>query len=358
MHIVTQIRKIIDREILPEVPGKLKDQFLLGVNALSLRKFESLSSNSRTYGNNLSWKASEMKMYRLCRNERLLVVFYRLLKKMKLFNQSSKLNIDFTTWDNFNLLTFAVQTGSGRALPVWQEVIEYPIKKQKSQNLFILNSLHKFLILSGLKKIGSLDVNIICDRGFIGQTLIHGFSNLGVKFKVRCKSGIYIKDALGIRHKKFTWNRQLDLITYYHGQKYRVVRTSATQMKKAKAANPWHIITNDITSSRQEILNDYYHRFEIEEVFKDLKQLLSTKPRWFKKSLTLHLLLWFQILGFWLIYLLKDCPHLPPLPKQTHKCLSWYRRVLEFIWSQLTLSVYNPKVYHYRRKREMFVLDV
>jgi hypothetical protein len=359
MDILPQIKGLIKKTIIPQVGGKLRAQFILGINALSLRKFESLNSNARTYGETgVSRSAQEMKMYRLLHNEKQLEVFYKLLKILHLLSETCQLNIDITTWGKFNVLTFATQTLQGRALPVWQEIIEYPIEKKQSQNLFILNSLHKFLLLSGLKKIGQVNLNIVCDRGFTGAALIHGFDKLGVIFTVRFRGNIYLKDKQGLKERKFTWNRKLDTTTYYHGQEFRIVRTSKSQMKKAHAHTPWHILTNDFTATRKEILATYYHRFEIEEVFKDIKQLLNTKPRWFKKVLTLQILLWFQILGFWMIYLIT--PHCPlhHRPSPSHKRLSWYRQVLESIWSQLSISVYHPNIFHYRRKREVFILNV
>lgn len=353
MHIVPALAQLIKQQIVPQVPGKLKDQFLLGVNALSLQKFESLSSNARMYGERgLSRQANEMKMYRLLRNQKVLKIFYSLLSKLDILSPTSSLNMDFTTWDKFNVLTIGMQTKQGRALPVWQEIITYPLKSTKSQNLFILDSLHKFLLLSGLKRIGRLDLQLVADRGFTGETLVKGFEQLGLIFTIRFKGNIYLKNNCGLKQQKFCWSRKLDTTTDYHGCTYRVVRSSMSQMKKAHAYSPWHILTNDFSSPRQEIIKRYYHRFEIEEVFKDVKQLLTTKPRWFKKTLTLTILLWFQILGFWLIYLLAQKPNLILMPQQRHpkKKLSWFRLILESLWRELTRPIYQP-VTTYRHKR-------
>jgi hypothetical protein len=44
----------------------------------------------------------------------------------------------------------------------------------------------------------------------------------------------------------------------------------------------------------------YYHRFEIEEVFKDAKHLFGLETRQFKLPERLTTVLWFVVLGFWL----------------------------------------------------------
>jgi hypothetical protein len=38
---------------------------------------------------------------------------------------------------------------------------------------------------------------------------------------------------------------------------------------------PWYILTSDMAKSRKKIIRIYYHRFEIEETFKDLKHVLN-----------------------------------------------------------------------------------
>ena len=61
---------------------------------------------------------------------------------------------------------------------------------------------------------------------------------------------------------------------------------------------PWFILTSDMQKSRNKIIRIYYHRFEIEETFKDLKHVLDLQLMKLTKPLTLKILLWFACLRF------------------------------------------------------------
>jgi hypothetical protein len=69
---------------------------------------------------------------------------------------------------------------------------------------------------------------------------------------------------------------------------------------------PWYLITNDFKSSRRKIVDEYYHRFEIEEFFRDAKRLLNLEHVRHQKELSLKTSLWFTILGIWFFQSLED----------------------------------------------------
>ena len=68
----------------------------------------------------------------------------------------------------------------------------------------------------------------------------------------------------------------------------------------------WYSIANDFKSSRKQIIEQYYHRFEIEEFFRDAKRLLNLEHVRFEKELSLKTALWFAILGIWFFSTLEE----------------------------------------------------
>lgn len=73
-----------------------------------------------------------------------------------------------------------------------------------------------------------------------------------------------------------------------------------TLKTKGKAHEPWYVLTNDLSLSAGAVTTIYYHRFEIEEVFKDAKYLFGLETIQFKLPERLATVLWFVCLGFWL----------------------------------------------------------
>lgn len=320
MTILPKIQEKINQEIMPLVKPKWKQRFLLGLKALSLQPFVSLNSNARMSGSKP--EAQERQMYRLLETE-VASVFSSLLMQFHEIRKESVIALDFSIFHPFALLMFGLQTRDGRAVPVWQNILKYPIEKD-SQNIFILDVLSEFLAVVGTR------FKLVCDRGFIGEHLIHGFLDRNITFYVRLKAGMHWTVDEGRRQLKKQWT--LDQTGTIYGERLRIVRSSKTLQRQLGAKEPWYILTNDFTSSRQEILRYYYHRFEIEETFKDIKHLFTTKPNWIKKTSTLKTILWFQILGIWLCWKLK---HLIPPERNKKKLRSWIRRIFEAIQAEV-----------------------
>lgn len=159
MPILPQITEKVQSEILPLVKPKWQSCFELGINALSLTPFSSLNGNARMVGG----ANGMMQMYRLVRKN-LSSVFTLIMAKLFKITDESFINIDFTMFDPFATLCFALQTQTGRAIPVWVETLKYPIKKD-SQNIFILESLKKFI------KIVGCNFKIVADRAGLTHPL-------------------------------------------------------------------------------------------------------------------------------------------------------------------------------------------
>lgn len=100
---------------------------------------------------------------------------------------------------------------------------------------------------------------------------------------------------------------------------------------------PWYILTSDLTSSKSQIIRIYYHRFEIEETFKDIKHVLGLETIRFMKPLSLKVVLWFASLAVILAYLVNSWA---PTGRYCHhkKRLSHYRRFFE----HLQREAYRP----------------
>lgn len=321
MQILPKIQEKIQCQILPLIQSKWKPMILLGIKAFSLQPFVSINANARMSRRNSS--AAERQMYRLL-DISLNNVFASLLLSFHKITQDSVIALDFSIFHPYALLMFGLQTRDGRAIPIWQDILKYPIEKKDSQNIFILD------VLSELCAVIGTSFKLVCDRGFIGEYLIHGFLDRNIMFYVRLKAGQYWR--VGNKRKQLKKQWKLDQMGIIYKEKLRIVRSSRTLQKQLKAKETWYILTNDFKSTREEILKYYYHRFEIEETFKDIKHLFNTKPNWFKKTKTLKNILLFQMLGIWLCWKLK---HLIRPEKHKKKHRSWIRRIFEALQAEI-----------------------
>lgn len=118
--------------------------------------------------------------------------------------------------------------------------------------------------------------------------------------------------------------KEKDTAIQLYGLTLRVIRSP----KDGKNDEPWYILTNDQTSSRTKIVRIYYHRFEIEESFKDLKHILEFRRTRLNKPNSLKIILWLMFLGIALLYRVTK-----PTKRQQHpnpkKRISWMRQALE-----------------------------
>lgn len=330
MPILPEIQEKIQQQILPLVKPKWTPMMQLGINALSVKPFVSLNSNARSSRDNEL--AAERQMYRLLSHSALLEVFSSVLLAFFSIDEESVVVMDFTIEGTFAMLCLALQTREGRAIPVWVDVLEYPVNDH-SQNLFILDVVREFQAVVG----GSF--KLVCDRGFIGDWLIGGFLDLNLQFYVRLKRGQHWH----VEHKRVCFAHQwkLDQVGVIYHEPLRVVRSSKTLQRQLKAKEPWIILTNDVTAPRNNILAWYAHRFEIEETFKDLKHVFDFLPTWFKKRSSVLMVFWFAILGFWLLWHVSRLPHIwrERLSHPVKKRLSWVKQLFELLHKELRFLV-------------------
>jgi IS4 transposase len=78
-----------------------------------------------------------------------------------------------------------------------------------------------------------------------------------------------------------------DAVISLYGLTLRVIRSP----KDGESNEPWYILTNDMSSSRTRIVRIYYHRFEIEESFKDVKHIFEFRRTRLNKPNSLKVVL-------------------------------------------------------------------
>ena len=315
MSIVGQTKTFVTKRILASVKPKQQTLFAFGMQALTFTPYASLGSNARLIIQNTATAAS--KIYRVVSNPTIVSNFPRLVRLSGLVQKASLVNVDFSTFCGFQTLCFGVQTGAGRAIPVWNNCITYPIKFVGSQNQFVLEEIKKFGTCLGFYP------RFVFDRGF--------WIPVVMKFLLKKKVLLYLRIKKG---QTFTWcekgKRQQaktiglhtkDAAITLFGYKMRLIISppppKQTNPKKQQNTQRWYIITNDLTASREEILAMYATRFEIEEVFKDYKHIQNLKALRIKEKKTFTILLWFASLAFWIAWWIKGTRATPPVhPKK------------------------------------------
>ena len=299
INVLKQSVKLIGNNILPNISPKHQGLFKFGISAFSLTVFSSLNSNARMVVENINTASS--KAFRLVSNQKVLDNFPKLLVSSNLVTNTSLVNIDFSTFCGFETLSFGVQTNEGRAIPVWANCLTYPIKEVGSQNLFIIDE---------IKKLGSclgFYPRFVFDRGFWIPDMVKFFLGDQITFYLRIKQGKLLEETGGrIKSARALGKRAKDTSINLYGHTLRLIVSPPPPKqlikKEGKKAEKWYILTNDLKSLREDILTIYYHRFEIEETFKDLKHIAKLKKFFIKKILSFRILLNFICLGFWLAF--------------------------------------------------------
>lgn len=310
MDIVEQTGMFVTTRILPFVKPQQLKLFSFGIQALSLTAYTSLGSNARQIITNIHTAGS--KIYRLVSNKTMLKNFHKILIASELVTGDSLINVDFSTFCGFQALVFAVQTGKGRALPVWNNSLTYPIEKPGSQNIFVLDEIKQF------GETLSFFPRFVFDRGFWIPCVMKFLLERKIIFYLRIKQGQHLEWVQGKRGKRGKRKKRKTRTAFLigtetkdahirlFGSKMRLIVSPppGPQANKKKKQNTerWYILTNDMDSTRENILQIYNTRFEIEETFKDMKHIEQLKVFHIKTIKTFTILLWFATLTFWLAY--------------------------------------------------------
>ena len=327
MNIIGQTGRFVTTRILSFVKPKHQSLFSFGIQALTLTAYESLGSNARVIVENVSTASS--KIYRLVSNKTVLSNFHRLVRESGLVKRSSLINVDFSSFCGFETLCFAVQTGAGRAIPVWNNCLTYPITFVGSQNIFVLEQIKAFGEIVGFYP------RYVFDRGFWIPIVMKFLLQHEILFYLRIKQGQALaRVANGMRQNAKTIGRHTkDTLITLFGHELRLVVSPPpprqTNPHKKQNTQRWYIITNDRDTSREEILTIYRTRFEIEETFKDYKHIQKLKVLRIKTKETFTVLLWFASLAQWIAWWIqgesagRDTRQINPKKKRSFFRIFW-----------------------------------
>lgn len=322
MSILNQAYSFLQTKLLPGILRKHRQQFSFGFEALTLTPFVSLNGNARMAVANRN--TAESKVKRLVGNQKFLSYFPALMSQLSLVRQGDQINVDFSTFCGFQVLTFAKQTHLGRALPVYIAAITYPIENPGSQTQFIIREVKQFTKLIGFS------VHLVFDRGFELPYLANSLIENHVNFTIRMRKDKHILyHGKDIPLRNLPWFEN-DVLVEIYGRILRIVKSE----KKKNMEEPWYLLTNDYKSIKDKVIADYYFRFEIEETFRDLKHIFELNKFYqIKKKRTFLILLWFFILGIWVSFLIpaafKFLAH--RIKQNTHKRISFVRNFFEQI---------------------------
>ena len=299
MNILLQTVKYFEEEVLPIVPKQIQKQVYFGFRSLTLKPFVSLNGNARTVISNRS--TAESKIGRLVKNPKVSKCFSGLVSSLHLVNPQDTINVDFSSFGGFEILTFAKQTHLGRAVPLYFSVLKYPIIDPGSQTIFIMDTIEKFVNLLGFCP------HLVFDRGFESPYLMPFLTKKKYLFTVRIKADkhVVVKEfELPVENYPRDGVTPTDVLVKVYGQTLRLIISSKTSEKATDYAEPWYLLTNDFVLDKYKILSGYYFRFEIEETFKDLKYVNRLKRVFpIRKVQTITNLLWFYTLFIWLAFL-------------------------------------------------------
>jgi hypothetical protein len=285
---------------------------------------------------------AESKMARLLANTKLPSAVARVITELNLVTKNSFVNVDHSDFSGLVALVFAVQTRIGRALPIFLETSysgKLSARDDASKRVKTLRVAYERLAtnetnrtiasLKSLRKTLGFWPKLVFDRNFGSQDIIRLLTREEATFYVRLKAGRLVE----IAGEKVTVSvaKRADETVIVAGITLRVIRSP----KNGKNDEPWFILTNDFTSSRNKIVKIYYHRFEIEETFRDIKTILGLRRTKLAKPNSLAILLWFVSLGIIILYIAGlgtiGSKALVWLLTQPHskKKLSWYRILME-----------------------------
>jgi hypothetical protein len=334
MNIIAETNVFL-QVVKPVFKKKVHKLLEFGFKALSLQRIVSLNSNARTTISNQH--TAESKIFRLTKTPRFLKTFPSLIVHLGLLNDGDCIAIDFSDFNGFMVLQFAKRTDSGRALPLYFEILEKHEAKG-FQNTFIINAIKNFFqIISPVK----VEVSLTFDRGFACPSIIEYLALNKVVFYIR------IKGMKTVIYKKFKQQAKDFTAGMYivkaYDREFSLTVTPAPPDRKGKVQQPWYIISNDVWSTAKTITEIYYHRFEIEEFFKDAKRIYGLEYVKFKKVTSLNIILWFVILGFWLHGYLRQAVKDESRENLMKKCKdSFNQSWTHYFMEQIKLSLILP----------------
>ena len=278
---VADVRTIIQNVLLPSVPTKWWPQLSFGLEAFALRPFQSAGSNARAVVANPHTAASKVR--RLLANDKLAAGLGGVADQLNLVHPGSYVTIDHSDFDGLTALVGAVQTRNGRAIPCMVEttyalhlpapdsanatkrtnMLRQDMQFARAQQCF---TGHTIDALQDLADRLGFWPKLVFDRGFANESIIEHLNTEGALFYIRLKEGRYVElnNGTSVTSLPVSGLKEKDTTITLFGVALRVIRSN----QDGKNNEPWYILTSDMTSNRNKIVQIYYYRFEIEETFK------------------------------------------------------------------------------------------
>lgn len=347
-NIVRGTRSLIQNKILSSVPKKWLPQVKFGIQAYSLQTFQSATGNARRVVANANTAAR--KGERLLANKKLADHLGTVFDSLGLVKPGSYVNVDHSDMNGLTALVGAVQTKLGRAIPCFVETTysdrlpshnrASPRKKmlraaRKQERQWQSFTGHTIDALQDFADRLGFWPKLVFDRGFGNESIVTHLAAEGAIFYIRVKAGRYIEfdgQRLKIQNLKTK-----DAIIELYGLTLRVIRSA----KDGKNEEPWYILTNDRTHSRTKIVRIYYHRFEIEESFKDLKHILEFRRTRLNKPNSLKIILWLMFIGIAMLYKVTKPNRQRMNNVSPKKRISWIRQALEQLYQAYGLVLWG-----------------
>ncbi len=335
--IVAGIRELTHKQLLPTISKRWRKQVSFGLQAYGLKAFQSATGNARMVVANANTAAR--KSERLLANIKLAEQLGVLFDTFKLVRPGDFVNVDHSDMHGLLALVAAVQTRKGRALPCmveatyastipadsnkprWQKLrtAMQAARLQQSFTGHVIDSLQDLHDRLGFWP------KLVFDRGFGNESLVTHLAAEGCTFYIRLKAGRYVEfDGQRIEVKQLPCR---DETVQLFGLTLRIIRTPCGR----RHPEPWYILTNDFSSSRTKVARIYYHRFEIEETFKDMKHIWELKRTRMSKPDSLKAILWFVSIGIALLYMVVKPDHQTTVSVHPKKRTSWLRQAYELL---------------------------
>jgi hypothetical protein len=332
--IIPSCARIVQHQIMPQIAPKWRGQLRFGVQALTLKPFASLASNARQTVSHPD--TASTKMDRLTSNAGLAEAISATATNLGFIRPSSIVACDHSDFNGLMAFVGAVQTKRGRAIPCLVATTyspclparsdDVPKRKQKLRSAYRQLDYNLYdqagaALEDFAEKLGFWP-RLVFDRGFGGKNFVRTLVQHKAIFYVRLKAGRLVE--LGAQRCRVSELSTLDEQIRLDGMKLRIIRSDDPE-----TGEPWYILTSDMRSRRTKVVQIYYHRFEIEETFKDLKHILDLDQSKLNRPLSLKVVLWFASLSVILSFLVGWWAKKPAQPRHAKKALSWFRQFFE-----------------------------
>jgi hypothetical protein len=305
---LTQFSNFIARNIKPNVSRKLHGLLGLGIKAFCLQEYTSCNANARmSYAG--SRASAEQAMFRLLHSSKLSDELWQATAHLVALSPNSLVNVDYSTFDPLAILGFAKQTKRGRAMPVLIETLvsstggrkttnpKYQSHKDQYANWKLETGCDQYSFvmqgLASLTRLYGVKPRLVFDRGFMNSRILTYLETNDYTFYIRMRDD-YVVTVNQPNYCYTCCASELTTGDYrvnWHGHQLRLAIGS-----KGRHQSAWRIVTNDDVSSLKQLLKIYYHRFEIEETFRDLKSLFRLKYNRIRTRLSLKVVLGFMSL--------------------------------------------------------------